>query len=345
MFGETNKKTGEKWRKFLPPAFTLLIFYFIFQRIPFGKFLTALRDADFPTFILLMVPNSLFFFAWDTWVLTLLMRWFHGPIRYRDLLPVRAVTYIVSLLNTNLARGATAFYLTQQLRAPFFQIASTVLFLTLLEVTHLAIWAACGMLAYSTHLPKSLFWIPTGFVLFWVVFLLYARLDFAPWRAVLVPFTRLFPRLRGRVQIREWPIFRTFDQAPLKRYVQVVLLRAPAFFVSLIIHFLAVRTFGMHIPLGQMLAYLPIIFILGALPITVAHLGTTQAAWIFFFGDYATGPQLLAYSLASHLAFMMTRAMLGVVFLPRAYRDLVGPVFAQGWFAPRSAPPIHSSDS
>ena len=47
---------------------------------------------------------------------------------------------------------------------------------------------------------------------------------------------------------------------------------------------------------------------LAALPVTVAHLGTTQAAWIFFFSQYAPAPRLLAFSLAAHLVFAFTRA-------------------------------------
>jgi len=312
------------WKRLLPPVLTLLIFLLIFRRIPFGKLLETLQTADYPRFLLLMLPNSLFYFAWDTLVLALLMRWFHGPIRYRDLLPVRAVTYVVSILNTNLARAAMALYLTRQLGTPFFQIASTVIFLTLLELTHLATWATAGMLAFPTKAPKGLLGIPAGFALFWVVLLLYARLDFAPWRALWSWVFRVFPRLKIPWRFRESSIFRTFDQAPLKRYAQVVLLRAPMFVVSLLLHFLAVRSFGMEIPLAEMLAFLPIIFMLAALPITVAHLGTTQAAWIFLFRDYAAPSQLLAYSLASHLAFMLTRGLLGLIFLPRAYRDLFG---------------------
>lgn len=314
------------WRRLLPPVTTVVIFFFIFQRIPFGKFLQALRGADYVSFLILMVPNSLFYFGWDTLVLDIVVRWFHGPLRYRDLLSVRAVTYVVSLMNTQLARGTLAYYLTRQLRARFLQLASTVLFMTLAEMTHLAVWATCGMLSFPAKVPKGLFWVPAGYVLFWVLFLLYARLDFAPWSVLLSPVTRLVPGLRGRLRIRQWSIFRTFAQAPVKRYVQFILLRAPMFLVSLVIHFLAVKTFGMNIPFGRMMAFLPIVFMLAALPITVAHLGTTQAAWIFFFGDYAAGSQLLAFSLASHLAFSLTRGMLGLVFLPRAYKDLFEPL-------------------
>jgi len=58
--------------------------------------------------------------------------------------------------------------------------------------------------------------------------------------------------------------------------------------------------------------------------VTVAHLGTTQAAWIFFFGDYAAAPRLLAFSLVAHLTFSLTRALLGLIWLPVAYSDLAG---------------------
>ena len=79
---------------------------------------------------------------------------------------------------------------------------------------------------------------------------------------------------------RQWAILRTFRIAPLARYAQTVALRAPMFFASLVIHYLAAPAFGIHIPFVQMVAFLPVIFMIGALPITVAHLGTTQAAWI-----------------------------------------------------------------
>ena len=79
------------------------------------------------------------------------------------------------------------------------------------------------------------------------------------------------------------------------------------FFVSLCLHFYAAHAFGIHIPFAQMLTFLPVIFMVAALPVTIAHLGTTQAAWIFFFSQYAPVPRLLAFSLAAHLVFAATR--------------------------------------
>ena len=94
------------------------------------------------------------------------------------------------------------------------------------------------------------------------------------------------------------------------------------FFLSLLVHSQALGYFGIEIPIQRLLAFLPVVFLVGALPVTVAHLGTSQAAWIYFFSTDATEAGLLAYSLASHLTFMLANGTIGVIFLPKAYADL-----------------------
>lgn len=118
-------------------------------------------------------------------------------------------------------------------------------------------------------------------------------------------------------------LLRTFRLAPARRYVEIVLLRAPMFFVSLCLYYFAAPAFGFSIPFGYMLTFLPVVFMVSALPITVARLGTTQAAWILLFGAVAPVDRLLAFSLAAALTFSLTRALVGVMLLPLAYRDLV----------------------
>src|SRR6187549_1991377 len=90
---------------------TVAIFALIMRRVPVAALADALRSADYARFLALMIPNTLFYFAWDTLVLTFVIRWFHGPVAYRDLMPVRAASYVVGFFNTNLGRGAMAAYL------------------------------------------------------------------------------------------------------------------------------------------------------------------------------------------------------------------------------------------
>ena len=276
---------------------TTAIFALILRRVPFGALGAALRDADYRLFLALMIPNALFYFAWDTLVLSVVIRWFHGGVPYTRLLPVRAASYVVGFFNTNLGRGAMAAYLSRQLQAPFLELGSTVLFLVLTEYTQLVLWAMLGLLGLRAEVSRSLLAVAAAVAVFWLVV-----------RWLLAP--------------RAWSISRTFRLATPARYAQIVLLRAPLFFVSLCLHYYAARAFGIHIPFPQMLTFLPVIFMLAALPVTVAHLGTTQAAWIFFFSQFAPVPRLLAFSLAAHLVFSFTRAMLGVAWLPAAYIEL-----------------------
>ena len=294
---------------------TLAIFALILRRVPLAALSSALQEADYGLFLALMIPNTLFYFAWDTLVLTIVIRWFHGPVPYRDLLPVRAASYVVGFFNTNLGRGALAAYLCRRLRAPFLELGSTVIFLVLTEYTQLVLWAMLGLIGFRAEVTTSLLVVAAIVAVFWVVVFVYTKLHVTPTGALRRLFTP-----------RDWSILRTFRMATLGRYVAIVMVRAPMFFVSLCLHYFAAHAFGIHIPFSQMLTFLPVIFMLAALPVTVAHLGTTQAAWIFFFSEYATAPRLLAFSLAAHLVFASTRALLGVIWLPTAYFDLRGGV-------------------
>lgn len=290
-------------RRWVAIATTGAIFAVIVRRVPLDRLARVLAAADYSTFLALMIPNTVFYFCWDTLVLAVAMSWFHGPVAYRALLPVRASSYVVAFFNTNAGRGALAAYLSRRLGAPFLQIGGTVLFLVLTEYTHLVAWATIGILMVRQDVKTELVWAPPLVAVFWLVFFLARR-----WFSGAGP---------------EWTLLRTFRLAPPRRYMQVVLLRAPMFFVSLCFHYLAAPSFGIEIPFGPMLAFLPVIFMLAALPITVAHLGTTQAAWIVFFGAYAPAEKLLAFSLAAHLTFTATRTLLGLAFLPRAWADLI----------------------
>ncbi len=302
--------TWKRVRPFVAPLLTAFIFWLIFRKVPFEKFLEAIGSADYVRFFSALLPFSIFWFALDTLVLMLVMRWFHGHIGYTDLLPVRAVDYLVSLLNHKLSQGAMVVYLSRRLGVHLFEIASSILFLDLLQKTHLVVWATVGMFLLAGNIPQAFFLVPVAVGVGWCVFLLYMRGRLRPLGRYLRP--------------PEWRLFRTFRISPMKRYVQVLLLKAPLLIAAAAVHKWALTSFGIEIPFISLLATLPIIFVVGALPITVAHLGTSQAAWIYFHGNATNSSALLAYSLAAHLTFMLGNAGLGLLFLPRAYRELFG---------------------
>ncbi len=314
-------------RRVLPLLLTAGLLYVVLRRIPYERLLAALGEADYFRFLALMIPNTVIYVAWDTFVLAVAVRWFHGPVRYRDLLPVRAASYIVSVLNTNAGRGALTVFVGRLLDRPSLQIGSTVIFLVLTEYTHLVAWATLGIVAFGSELTRPLLWVPPAVAGFWLLFFAYARLGRSDESG---PPASTVTILMSRWLTAPWrgALLRTFRLAPARRYVEIVLLRAPMFFVSLCLYYFAAPAFGFSIPFGHMLTFLPVVFMMAALPITVARLGTTQAAWILLFGGFAPAERLVAFSLATALTFALTRALVGVMLLPLAYRDLVEPPLA-----------------
>jgi hypothetical protein len=294
-----------------PIVLTVAIFVIIFLRIPFDRFLVALAGARLLPFFALMAAFSLFYFAMDTFILLKMIRWFHGPLSYRDLLPARASTYLVSIVNTQLAQGALALYIHRRFLTPLGEITGTVAVLILLEVTQLVLFATAAMLSLPSDMPRELFLAPVALAAGWAALALLLR---GPAES----------SLRGLSRLRRSAIFRTFRAARPAQLLAILALKAPAFVAGVFVHHTALGLFGIHIPILRLFAFLPIVFMVAALPITVAHLGTSQAAWIFFFADRAPEANLLAYSLASHLTFMLANGTLGLVFLPRAYSELFG---------------------
>ena len=311
-------------RRVLPVLLTAGFFYVVLRHIPYQRLLAALGEANYVRFLALMIPNTVIYVAWDTFVLAVAVRWFHGPVRYRDLLPLRAASYIVSVLNTNAGRGALAVLVGRLLDRPFLQVGSTVIFLVLTEYTHLVAWATLGIVAFGSELTRPLLWVPPAVAAFWLLFFAYARVGRSYQSDPPAPTVTI---LISRWLTAPWrgALLRTFRLAPARRYVEIVLLRAPMFFVSLCLYYFAAPAFGFSIPFDHMLTFLPVVFMVAALPITVARLGTTQAAWILLFGGFAPAERLLAFSLATALTFALTRALVGVMLLPLAYRDLMEP--------------------
>ena len=292
----------------IPIGLTVVIFLIIFWRIPFNEFVLAISKARLAPFLALMGCFSICFFLMDTFVLSKMIRWFHGPLDFRTLLPVRAVTYVVSIINTQLAQVALALYFHRRFQTPLAEITSTVAMLILLEVTNLISFATVGLIAFPGGAPLVLITLPLGLGCFWIFITQVARGGLG---------------VIGE-KIGSHTLLKTFRAVRFKQGLLVLALKGSVFLLSLFVHKYALTLFGMDIPLFRLLTFLPLVFMIGALPVTVAHLGTSQAAWIFFFKDYAAEADLLAYSLVSHLTFMLANGTIGLLFMPKAYADLFG---------------------
>jgi len=146
---------------------------------------------------------------------------------------------------------------------------------------------------------------------------------------LLFALIALFAIARRKPALHEWiatsrggAIAGTFLKARPLDYAIVLGIKAPSFLASLLTQYFALSLYGIAIPFVKLMLFLPLVFLAAALPIAVAHLGTSQAAWLLFFSGNATEAKILAYSLAAHFTFMFCNGVIGLFFLPRASREL-----------------------
>ena len=79
--------------------------------------------------------------------------------------------------------------------------------------------------------------------------------------------------------------------------------------------------FGVRAPIPDIVVGTLVVGFVAGLPIAVAGLGTTQAAFLFLFRNYASQEALLAQSLVLSTGMVILRALMGIVFAREFTRE------------------------
>jgi hypothetical protein len=309
------KKKGRLAQKIFPWAIALLCFGYLYTRVNgaaareemgFIAYLASVfGGVNWTQWLLLMVPYSLFFFLIDTLVIWSVVRWFNDArLRYFDILPIRGSSYILSILNEQVGKGAIGLYLNRRYDVPGWEVGSSMIFVMFCEFYYLLMWATIGYWLQSEHLPPEFRAIPgvaAGALIFLVAFLLFfsGRLPFGS-------------------SLRERPVFKAFREAQLWQYLTVVALRSPALLSAVVIYTLALRLFGIEVGFAQMLGYLPVIFFGAATPGPMRTVAITL--WVVLFPGHEG--QMAAFGFVQHNFFIFFNAAIGLIFLRRANREL-----------------------
>ena len=271
-------------------------------------------DANWVAWLGLMIPYSCLFFVIDAHVTWRVVRWFNAPdFRFTRMLPIRASAYILSLVNEQVGKGAITLYLWRHHAVPAWQALSSMVLLGMMEIYQLLLFSAIGTALYFDLVVAASTALPLDFILI-TVFVsagVYFPLHVAYFSGSVLP----------RFKLRDIQILRAFRLARLRHYVLVLLFKAPALLGAVAVYTLALDLFNVDVQFGQMLAFLPVIFLAAALPLPF-HAGALLL-WTVLFPDY---PEVGAFSLVMHTFFVLFNAAIGLVFLPLANRELFGVV-------------------
>ncbi|MBM4242219.1 MAG: hypothetical protein FJ148_00160 [Deltaproteobacteria bacterium] len=296
-----------RWAKLaLPWILTILILEYFRRRWNLGAIADTLAGARWGLYLALMIPYSVVYFLLDSLAVTTVVRRFHTKVGYRDVMPVRAVTYVLALVNSNVGQGGLALWLHRREGIPLLAIAGTFVFLAFIEIYQLVLYSSLGVAIVGSRIP-GIGWTYTVAYLLLAAWLFY----FNGTRALGVE--RPAPGLLA-----------TFGRARLADYLVILAIKSLALGLAIVTHWGALQLFGIHVPLAALLANLPLIFLGSALPLTVGKLHAA-ALWGYLLGTiggYASPESLGTYSLVAHLTFLLMNAAIGIVFLPRAGREI-----------------------
>lgn len=266
--------------------------------------------VDWALWLLLMIPYSVFFFLVDANATWRAVRWFNAPaLQYRQVLPIRASAFILSLLNEQIGKGAMSVYLLRRYGVPGWEALSTMILLGLMEIYQLLMFAALGTVLYMDLVRQASTLLPLTTILVSVVVVaaLYLPLHIAYFRGVIL----------ANVHWRDARIFHAFRQARPYHYAAIILMKAPSLIAAVLVYTAALALFHVDVVFGQMLAFLPVIFLAAALPLPF-HAGALLL-WTVLFPQF---PEVGAFSLVMHTFFVSFNAVIGLLFLPRANREL-----------------------
>jgi hypothetical protein len=295
-------------------------FYLVYGRIaaaaarqsqtPLGYLLDFFAEVNWWMWLGLMVPYSVFFFLVDAHASWRVIRWFNAPaIRYLDVLPIRASAYILSMLNEQVGKGAMSLYLWRRYQVPGWEAVSSMILLGIVEIYQLLLFSSIGVMLYFELVQAASTQLPLPRIL--------ATVYVAA--AVYFPIHLLY--FSGRILpgsgVRDAKILFALRRARVRDYFLVLLFKAPNLLMAVLIYTLALELFNVDVVFGQMLAFLPVIFLAAALPLPF-HAGALLL-WTVLFPDY---PEVGAFSLVMHTFFVAFNAVIGLVFLPRANREL-----------------------
>ena len=272
--------------------------------------LTFFEEANWVLWLGIMVPYSVFFFIVDTHATWRVIRWFNvSDIELKAILPIRASAYILSLVNEQVGKGAMSLYLLRRHDVPGWEALSSMIFLGIVEIYQLLIFSSVGVLLGFALVQEASSVLPLDLILpaVFVSAFLYLPIHVAYFRGrVLKKFT-----------LRDRPLFHALRQGMPRHYLLVLLFKAPNLVGAVIVYTVALGLFQVDVSFGQMLAFLPVIFLAAALPLPF-HAGALLL-WTVLFPDY---PEVGAFSLVMHTFFVIFNAIIGTLFLPRANREL-----------------------
>jgi hypothetical protein len=289
---------------------TAALLAYVFHSVPLSRTWEAARAAG-PTVAVVMLLYFGYSFVADSVATWATFRWFCAPVALAEVFAIRAATYLLAVVNYNLGQGGIVYVVGRRPGVGMARATGTVLLTMGVTFVALLVLAAIGSslgAADQTRLATMQL-VSFGGLGAFVIYL---------------GFVAARPRFLSRRKLLQ-PLF----DAGVVGHAKAWLVRFPHVAGHVVFQWWILRVFDVQIPFSVAASLLPIIFVIGWLPITVQGLGTQQLAAMELLGPYALAAsvelqhaRIVAFSLTVTTLFTLYSVLVGLFFVRRVSRDL-----------------------
>lgn len=226
--------------------------------------------------------------------------------RYRDVAVAKAGVGLFEAVGYAVGRGGYGVWIARAAGTGPGPAAGAVLYMVLADLAAVATVLTGSIYLAGAEVPGAMRLVaPLGAAAIWALVLLAPGWPFDPARlpGPLRPLVHL-PRRLAAPQIG-------------LRMINIVF--------GCVMTWVAARSFGMELPVDVVAVYMPVVLVVASLPINVAGIGPASGAWLFFFGDYAEAPQILAFQLLWTFAIVAAIVLRGLPFVRTLVREIAAP--------------------
>ena len=293
-------------RRLVPWLATAGVVAFLLHRYPLARIAREIGQGD----ALAMVPFALVGGVATLFLIcgcdALVLRAALGGPRYRDVLRGKAGTSLLMALGYGFGHGGYGLWLGRRTGTDVRTTFGVVVYVMLSDLAAVCVVAAIALVAGADYLPER----ARG-----------ALMLIAPLLGgALISLPLLGPRTLAR-WVADPKVLRPWSTVPARVYALSLLGRCGNLAALIAATWAGATAFGLEIPVGAMFTYLPLVMLVGSLPINVAGFGAVQAAWLVF-EPWAPGAQILAFQFVWHA--MMTAVLFarGAPFVRWVARDI-----------------------
>lgn len=289
----------------LPWLITIGILAYVFGTQDFNKIKTAFLKADIKLFIPFAIPLLIITYNLDCISQWLCLKWFCAPVRYRDILVARGVSFLLMLIHFWVGQGAMVYFFYRLSGKSLKRVSSAFLFTFFGDFYSFITLYTIGIFVLKDKPQVLMILIPLCSMawIYWIFAFCYWNLG---WNKKFLP------------SLSEWEIFSSFKEARFSHYLKIYLLRFPLFILVNVLFYLAMLSFHKNVPIlvpfAQLMVRTPIVMLISGLP-SIGGLGPTQLGWNFMFSGLITEEIGTVLSLFWNLSQLMVNSTIGLVCL------------------------------